>query len=418
MALFVAIVRRRRSCAAVVVLALAPDITLGQASFIGIGELAGGLYTSRALAVSGDGAVVVGDSFDERGPVAFRWTQATGLVSLGRMSPDDYSSHAVGVTVDGSTVGGTSGSFTFKWTEGGGFVPIVPAGLLFAAAMSADGSVIVGTGPAEGFIGSGPVRWNAVEGVVAMRNHNEHSVGGAWVVSSTGAAIYGTLQRPGSTSSFQWLPPDAVDTISSGLYSWIADTSADGTIAAGHTLEYFGGQQAFRWSAANLIEKLGALPGDPDYSASSAISDAGDIVFGRAVADPLVGPEAFIWDEQHGMRTLRSWLLDVFGLALNGWILRTAEDISADGSTIVGWGTEPCGGEQAWILRLTAPILTPPPRCEGDANGDRAVGFPDLNFVLSNFNGSGPCGDLNSDQAVNFDDLNEVVSAFHTACGQ
>ena len=50
----------------------------------------------------------------------------------------------------------------------------------------------------------------------------------------------------------------------------------------------------------------------------------------------------------------------------------------------------------------------------GDANGDGAVDFLDLNIVLSDFARSGSAlrGDLNRDNAVDFLDLNEVLSFF------
>ncbi len=56
--------------------------------------------------------------------------------------------------------------------------------------------------------------------------------------------------------------------------------------------------------------------------------------------------------------------------------------------------------------------------CLGDANGDNAVTFSDLNIVLSNFgqSGVGLPGDVNLDDEVNFSDLNLVLSTFGTTC--
>jgi hypothetical protein len=47
-----------------------------------LGELAGGPFSSEALATSGDGAVVVGTSESAAGPEAFVWTAANGLRPL------------------------------------------------------------------------------------------------------------------------------------------------------------------------------------------------------------------------------------------------------------------------------------------------------------------------------------------------
>ncbi len=56
--------------------------------------------------------------------------------------------------------------------------------------------------------------------------------------------------------------------------------------------------------------------------------------------------------------------------------------------------------------------------CDGDADGDHAVNFTDLNIVLSEFgqNGVGLDGDLNDDGTVNFTDLNIVLSSFGVVC--
>lgn len=56
--------------------------------------------------------------------------------------------------------------------------------------------------------------------------------------------------------------------------------------------------------------------------------------------------------------------------------------------------------------------------CLGDVTGDRAVGFADLNVVLSQFgqSGAGLQGDINGDGTVNFGDLNIVLSNFGTIC--
>ncbi|MBX3353849.1 MAG: hypothetical protein KF684_13025 [Phycisphaeraceae bacterium] len=54
----------------------------------------------------------------------------------------------------------------------------------------------------------------------------------------------------------------------------------------------------------------------------------------------------------------------------------------------------------------------------GDANGDCAVNFADLNTVLSAFGQSGPGlpGDVNDDGVVNFADLNMVLANFGASC--
>lgn len=52
-----------------------------QASFHGLGFLPGGYPASTAYAVSADGMVVVGEAWNERDPVAFRWSVIDSTMS-------------------------------------------------------------------------------------------------------------------------------------------------------------------------------------------------------------------------------------------------------------------------------------------------------------------------------------------------
>lgn len=87
------------------------------------------------------------------------------------------------------------------------------------------------------------------------------------------------------------------------------------------------------------------------------------------------------------------------------------DDVVAAGAFTVA-GVRPASG----LARFRA--AGPAPACPGDANGDGAVNFADLNAVLSAFGqtGAGLVGDLNGDGIVNFADLNLVLSNFGVAC--
>src|SRR5690606_14476288 len=81
---------------------------------LGLGDLPGGGFGSRALDVSADGSVVVGGSSGVHGPDSpFVWTRATGMISLVDLLTDagiDLSdwilAGAVGVAADGRTTVG------------------------------------------------------------------------------------------------------------------------------------------------------------------------------------------------------------------------------------------------------------------------------------------------------------------------
>jgi probable HAF family extracellular repeat protein/parallel beta-helix repeat protein len=117
---------------------------------IGLGDLSGGEYESRAYAVSADGLVVVGYSKSASGEQAFRWTESEGMLGLGYLSGE--LSQAYGISADGSVVVGRAnsleGAVAFRWTDSEGMVSLgdLPGGSVSGVAYDAstNGSIIVG----------------------------------------------------------------------------------------------------------------------------------------------------------------------------------------------------------------------------------------------------------------------------------
>lgn len=122
---------------------------------VGLGILPG-MEGSEARGVSGDGSVVVGDSFTPDGAEAFRWTSTGGMVSLGFLPGGNYS-EATAVSGDGSIIVGSSNDSAFVWDASHGMRSLTDVlegyGLDLtgwtlgdAVGVSADGRTIVGTG--------------------------------------------------------------------------------------------------------------------------------------------------------------------------------------------------------------------------------------------------------------------------------
>ena len=124
--------------------------------------------SSFVNAGSTDGNVFVGKSGDQ----GFRWTAATGMVSVGTLASGGKYSEAFGVSADGTTVVGTTATEAYRWTQATGIVGI---GMLDsdanayaeAYAASGDGSVVVGM--SSGLMGYRAFVWDAAHGMRDVR---------------------------------------------------------------------------------------------------------------------------------------------------------------------------------------------------------------------------------------------------------
>lgn len=65
--------------------------------------------------VSADGSVVVGSGLH-----GFRWTEETGLESVGGLPPAQAAAVVLAVSADGNTIGGISNSQAMVWTAESG----------------------------------------------------------------------------------------------------------------------------------------------------------------------------------------------------------------------------------------------------------------------------------------------------------
>jgi len=322
------------------------------ASFAGLGGLPNGSFSSGAFGVSADGSVVVGRSNGANGGEAFRWTNTDGMVGLGDLPGGRFSSGALGVSADGSVVVG-SGSApirreAFRWTEADGMVGLgdLPGLGFFSEArdVSADSSAVVGS--SLGNDGIEAFRWTEVDGMVGLGDlPGGRFDSDAWGVSADGSVVVGFSESASGREAFRWTEADGMvglgDLPGGRFFSIARDVSADGSVVVGRS-DTSNSTVAFRWTEADGMVRLSDLPGSDAWG----VSADGSIVVGSRRS------EAFRWTESDGMRNLSNILTDDFGLDLSGWRLHTAADISADGLTIVGIGTNPDGRQEAWIAQL------------------------------------------------------------------
>jgi len=171
-------------------------------------------------------------------------------------------------------------------------------------------------------------------------------------VSADGSVVVGSSNSSNGFEAFRWTADEGMvglgDLPGGSFSSTAMDMSADGSVVVGWSNSN-NGFEAFRWTEGSGMVGLGDLLGG-SFSFAGGISADGSVVVGSSNSSN--GREAFIWDSSNGMRSLSNILTNDFNLDLTGWRLDTATDISDDGLTIVGWGSNPDGAREAWIAQL------------------------------------------------------------------
>lgn len=367
---------------------------------------------SAAVAVSADGNVLVGvASTNRRERHAFRWDAISRRkTSLGTLRDfDKGTSYASAVSADGRVVVGTTeieasyiygadpehdveGEDTnyrhaFRWDEASG--QMVDLGTVSsdnlgdssASAVSADGSVVIGTAEIDASYAIGytteafqrrqerAFRWDEASGQMidlgTLREDNRgHST--AIAISADGSVVVGHSSTERSTSifprtdfderqAFRW---DSTSGQMVGLgtfradgsgYSYANAVSADGSVVVGRASSDSGSARAYRWINGSMVD-LGTLrEGNVGRSSATHVSADGSVVVGTAETDLPASwgnySHAFHWDADSGK------MIDLGTLRADnsGWSQPLA--VSADGSVVVGLAVSDSNQERAFIWR-------------------------------------------------------------------
>lgn len=236
-----------------------------------------------------------------------------------------------------------------------------------AADISGDGTIVVGATTSTD--GRQAYLWKQGVGTVGLGYLSGDAFDSvAMAVADDGATLvgYGT-NAADRTQAFRWT--EALETIEpledSGIQSSATDVSADGAVVVGGDVlmqETVGRgkkqtpvstQEAFRWTEATGMVHLGDLEGGERSSFAYAVSANGSVIAGSSSSSN--GGEAFIWDADNGIRSLKNVLESDFGIDLTGWHLHSVRDISEDGLTLVGDGRNPDGNQEGFVARIAPP---------------------------------------------------------------
>jgi probable HAF family extracellular repeat protein len=291
-----------------------------------------------AYDVSEDGNVVVGwFAATPNVSHAFRWSASGGMQDLGILLPEHDGCIAKAVSADGNVVVGQSynqfDSQAFIWTPSGGMQALLPnAESSSAYDVSGDGRVVVGDMVLSNV--TRPFRWTVSGGVEDLRPIIGNGV--ATGVSDDGNVIVGVVSDSNGTRVFR-LINNTLTIIEnpSGfnyLYSIFPKVSGNGEVVLANYHTGSSGPYAFKWDSTGW-QNLGwvGLAGEGVERANTS----GSIMAGSRVLSVQGISTAFRWTSSNGIQNLN----DVYSnLLTNNSRLDYAHSISSNGRFIVGSG--------------------------------------------------------------------------------
>jgi probable HAF family extracellular repeat protein len=397
---------------------LVPTPVFGQASFTPLPGLGGATPSSFAADVSDDGLFACGGAESTNGNEAAVWDlTAVSVRAVGYLPGGGTFAEAYGVSEGGHVVVGQSWNGAkfeaFRSVDGGppqGMGTLLPGApqttISIANAVSADGSVIAGysrTPLAANGIEAFRYTGGVMTGIGDLAG--DGFLSNARGCSPDGSVIIGDATDADGSRGFRWTSGGGMvaleDLPGGSVTSQAHALSRNGRVIVGRSIGAEG-SRAVAWRDG-VIENLGALE-DPDAdSTATGVNADGSIIVGTSYVDPF--NIALIWRANRGIMNFQDVLTDEYGLDLTGWILFSAEDITPDGTTIVGYGLNPNNVIQAYVVRL-------PGGCEADFNGDQQVDFFDYLDFAQAFDADDPTADFNGDNQIDFFDYLDFVQAF------
>ncbi len=388
------------------------------------------LGACRATDVSADGTVVVGNTTDWG---TFRWTEADGIVDLGR-NPYLAIGRAAGtpdVSADGTRITASIVDVTGQyltvglWELGVGWTDLLPpmppdGGIMddsygSAWGLSDDGEVVTGLYWRPGQPGGSahPLRWTAADGPVDLGT--ELGSGRANDADFDGNVIVGWDERAdGLWQPTVWVDGERSRLAESEFFTHAERVSADGTIIVGTSADndsIVAEAALWTWTGDTWEQRLlGALPGTvPPFGKAIAfdVTDDGSMVVGYNAYGPT--GDGFIWTEDTGLINVEDFLADSGVTPDPAYRIDGFTAISGDGDTIVGLAQQVAFPHDiySFVIRISDP-------CVGDLDGDGVTGQSDLGILLGAYNLNAD-GDLNGDGVTDQADLGILLGDY--GCG-
>jgi uncharacterized membrane protein len=348
--------------------------------------------------VSSDGSVVVGNGASGQ-YIPFRWSQATGFVSLGRPQ-NGGAGGAPGASADGtrvaSSIGSLDGTYTTQglWTLGSGWQELMPptpadGGSVDGSygnvwALSGNGEVVVGLywRPGHGNRAHAS-KWTQATGVVDLGGTTTGQASRANCVNHDGSVIAGWVETPeGPWRPAAWdngtlvLLTDYDPTTIAGSGECRA-VNASGGIITGFASDPVSHQRAAAmWKRTNGIwgptQILGWVDGSEPWNGiniASAVSYDGSIVVGYCSFDGTpFGTTGLVWTAATGVIDVNEFLANNGVLVDPNFSIQNMTAVTPDGRQLFGYGqmlTPPYTTRAFRITRSITAGVTPPVKVAG-----------------------------------------------------
>ncbi len=249
------------------------------------------------------------------------------------------------LSADGSVIVGATQLGTglaIRWTKAEGYRELGdlrdPPTLSDADAVTADGRIVVGGGTNEGIDMEG-YYWTDDGGMVSIGTLAAPVPGEVHAIESSGVSdagdvVVGYVGRNGGNGfeAFRWTASqgmEALGALPGGFDSAALDITGDGTKLVGSAYDECG-QQAVYWTRASGFVALGNFSGVSSSSAAEAITPDGAVIVGQASTEAAF--EAFRWSSETGLVSL--------GL-LPGGTWSRGLGVTADGTSVIGIANGP-----------------------------------------------------------------------------
>ena len=334
-------------------------------AFSGVTFTPTGVIDMIPTSMSDDASIVVGVGFFQVPNLYY--TEAAGASVIG----DGCSNGLPSISGDGTTVlgchvdvngnenaakwlGGTS------WQDLGSEAGAVPCGTSLSGpfGVNQDGSLGVGLLWRAQVCHANAGTWDLVNGGPAMVLPTlfEGPATRANAVNADGSVIVGWQdQLNGERSAAKWVNrvPELILTSEGNLNGEAHAVSADGNAIVGGGYNNFS-RGAWIWRPATGVQLIGKQR-TVGYTALDVSDDGKTAVGFTTEGDQGRHNRAFLWRDGKGIILLTKFLADHGIVVPEGWNLNVASLISADGTTIYGWGFNPDGLVEMFKVDLNAP---------------------------------------------------------------